>query len=493
MTRQRSRGFLLLPVLLLLSMVAGAAYLTLREGHLSVAGELRQGDADKARAAAEAGLHRVIHEAHSKGCIGEYPTQSKPIRDAAFDGASYSAYASKKDSSPLNLTSDGSYGGARVTLTRDKVVMHRATAQIIVLQPGAVGQDTSLRKGSSSSDPDATTLSVQPNASEAVMAFDLSAIPEGSHISSAQLSVRIIDLQGSGMVGLHRIQSAWAETATAANRSNNTAWVQEMGDAHPAAVASAQASPLGWMAWSITDLVDGWVKGRWPNHGLLLRGLKLQSLNIASSDYPSAGLRPRLVVTFHPPCGWDLPQQKQTLIPVADATLSEASPDLNDSATGTFRLLNGSKDLHVVLRFDTSTIAKDRTITKATLRLTFAGLSSNTATPKAIEIYARQNNESWDEATVTWKRRSTSQSWDMEGAYVRSLDARQERRVDLPKDSIAQRVVEFDAKAWVNTWIDPEESNDGVLLRLSDSDDITLIFGSRESLTMPPELVIEYE
>ena len=51
MTRQRSRGFLLLPVLLLLSMVAGAAYLTLREGHLSVAGELRQGDADKARAA----------------------------------------------------------------------------------------------------------------------------------------------------------------------------------------------------------------------------------------------------------------------------------------------------------------------------------------------------------------------------------------------------------------------------------------------------------
>lgn len=491
MMRQRTRGFLLLPVLLLLSMVAGAAYLTLREGHLSVAGELRQGDADKARAAAEAGLHRVIHEAHRKGCNGEYPTQRKPIRDAAFDGASYSAYASKEDGSPLNLTSDGSYGGARVTLTRPKVVMHSATAQIIVLQPGAVGQDTTLRKGSSSSDPDAPTLSVQPNASEAVMAFDLSAIPAGSHISSAQLSVRIIDLQGSGLVSLHRVQSAWAETATASNRSNNTAWVQEMGDAHPAAVASAQTSLRGWMAWSITDLVDGWVKGRWPNHGLLLRGIQLDSISLASSDYAVAGLRPRLVVSFHPPCSWDLPPQTQTLVPMADATLSESSSTLNDGLSDSFRLLNGSQELRAVMKFDTSTISQDKTIKMATLRLSFAGLGGGATTPQAVDLYAGLISESWTESYVSWTKRDESKSWFYAGGSIWKIGITP--KSILPKASPEGTVVEFDLKGWVQIWKDTSTPNNGVMIYLPNTENNTLTFGSGESLTAPPELVIEYE
>lgn len=486
-------GFLLLPVLLLLSMVAAAAYLTQREGQLSLAGTVRQEAAHKARAAAEAGLHRVVHEAHRKGCDGSYPVQSSPITDTAFDGARYIAYASVSDSSPLNITSEGSFGDARVVLTRQQVIMHRANAQTIVLQPGPAGQDTSMRLGSASAEPDSPVLTVQPNTSEALMAFDLSDIPPGSHVSAAQLSMRITDVQGSGSVMLHRIRSDWSEQATAQTRDGLNPWVLSPGDVHPAAVVSAPTLGLGlgWMSWSVTDLVDGWVKGRWPNQGVLLRGAQLQALSLASSDHPTAALRPRLVVSFHPPCGWSLPTQKQTLVPVADATLSEASPSVNDGASNTLRALNSSKEMRIVMLFDTSSIATNKTIKSATLRLTFAGLAGDTPTPATVDLYARRNESAWEESSVTWKKRTASANWFIDGAGV--ITPLQPRTITLPKGSQANTVVTWDAKDWVSAWVDTPSSNYGLLIRLPNTEANTLAFGSRESLTGPPELSIEYE
>lgn len=489
--KARQHGFLLLPVLLLLSMVAGAAYLTLREGHLNVASETRQGDADKARAAAEAGLHRVVHEAHLRGCDGDYPHKKKPVEDMAFDGASYSAYASDMSGSPMDISAEGRFGDARVMLTRSKVVMHLATAQTLVLQPGPAGQDTSLRAGTSSPEPDATTLTLRPNGTDALMAFDLSTIPDGSHISAAQLSMRITDLQGSGTVSAHRIQSDWLESATVSSRNGTAPWVRSPGDAHPSAIVSTDAQGQGWMTWKLTDLVDGWVKGRWPNQGLLLRAVKLQSLNLASSDYQTPALRPRLTVSFHPPCGWTLPQQRLTLVPVADATLSEASPSLNDGVSNTLRALNSASDLRMVMLFDTGSIAAGKTIKSAKLRLTFAGLAGDAPTPRAVDLYARRNENAWEEGSVSWTRRTASENWFIPGAGV--FTALQPRTITLPKDSKANTVVEFDAKDWVAAWVADSDNNYGVLIRLPNTEANTLVFGSRESLTAPPELTIEYE
>ncbi|MBQ0937492.1 DNRLRE domain-containing protein [Ideonella paludis] len=489
--KRRAHGFLLLPVLLLLSMVAGAAYLTLRESHLSLAGEARHADWHKARAAAEAGLHRVVHEAHVAACNGNYPVADKPITDTNFDGASYSAFASEKDGSPLDITSEGRFGTARVVLKRKKVVMHRATPQTLVLQAEPEGLDTSLKLGVNSPEPTAPTLSVQPGAHEALLAFGLQSIPAGSHISTALLSARITELQGSGSVNAHRIQSDWTEQATARSRDGTNAWVQSAGDAHPGIIVSAQTLGLGWMNWPLTELVDGWVKGRWPNQGVLLRGTKMQSLSLASRDYPTPALRPRLTVSFHPPCGWTLPQQQLTLVPAADATLSEASPTLNDGASNTLRALNSAKELRLVMLFDTSSIAANKTIKSATLRLTFEGLAGDTPTPRAVDLYARRNESAWEESVVTWTKRTASDNWFFAGAGV--FTPLQPSTKTLPKDSKAGTVVEFDAKDWVNDWVANPNINYGVLIRVPNTEANTLVFGSRESLTAPPALTIEYE
>ena len=54
-------------------------------------------------------------------------------------------------------------------------------------------------------------------------------------------------------------------------------------------------------------------------------------------------------------------------------------------------------------------------------------------------------------------------------------------------------MVEFDAKDWVNDWVANPNINYGVLIRVPNTEANTLVFGSRESLTAPPELTIEYE
>ena len=489
---RRQQGFLLLPVLLLLSMVAAAAYLTQRESQLSLASQAQQSDADQARAAAEAGLHRVAHEAHPSfpGCNGIIPNKESPITDDEFGGARYSAYASRRNGSAFDITSVGQAGTAVVTLTRERVVRHDRDPQTLVLQPGPTGQDTSLRRDSSSPEPDAITLTVQANASEALLRFDLSAIPEGSHVSAAQLSLRITDLQGMGRVSLHRIQSDWTEAATPATRDGLAPWVQPAGDAHPSAVATASTLGLGWMSWPITDLADGWLKGRWPNHGLLLRASTLRSLSLASSDYPTAALRPRLTITFHPPCGWDMPKQKQTLTPVADAVLTQASPSLNDGSSNVLKLFRNGSETRFAVMFDTSTIESSRNIKKATLRLHFDGLAANTPTPENAKLSVRRLTESWVESETTWQRRSAADAWDWGGG---TFGAFTEETDTLPKGSQAGVWVEVDVKEWVAWWTGLVYSNQGLLVRLDGTEDGVFNFSSRESLLTPPELVIEYE
>ncbi|TDM08583.1 MAG: hypothetical protein C4K60_03935 [Ideonella sp. MAG2] len=494
--RHWRRGYVLLPVLLLLSLVAAASYLTQREAQLLTQSVQGSVDYDKARAAAEAGLNHLVHSAHLKGCSGDYPTASTPLTASDFDGASYSAYASAKSGSPVDITAVGGYGQARVSVSRKAVVIHNSGAQNMVLQPDGNGKDTTTDY-SIFSQAGSTALNLAPETSQALLEFDLSAIPNGSHVSAAQLSLRIIDKQGSGLVDLHRIQSYWAEGATSLFRSFLTAWVQQVGDAHAVPVASSPVQGMGWLSWSVTELVDGWVKGRWPNHGMVLRANTLKSLSLASSDYGTASLRPRLTIKAHAPCGSTLPNSTQTLDPIADTTIYEAAMSFNDGGTDTLKLADTNTstkgDAKALLRFDTSTLSPDAPIKKATLRLTFAGATDQKPTSADVDIVLRVNWQDWNESHATWVKRTADSYWERWGASLSNPDeASLARTVKLPKGSSANSVLEIDAKEWVTAWAQSPASNMGLLMQLAQENTIGFTFFSRESLSAPPELVIEY-
>ena len=145
-------GFVLLAVVLLLALVAAMAWLGNRETGLASAMAGGATDQDKARYAAEAGLHRTIMQMHSKGCGGSYPIfLFSPMQDNAFDGGKYYAYAGALSGSPADIYSTGTYGDASITLVRKDVPMHQATTTTMTLQPASEGIDTYLISGGASS------------------------------------------------------------------------------------------------------------------------------------------------------------------------------------------------------------------------------------------------------------------------------------------------------------------------------------------------------
>ncbi|MFT3771770.1 MAG: DNRLRE domain-containing protein [Minicystis sp.] len=123
--------------------------------------------------------------------------------------------------------------------------------------------------------------------------FDLAAIPAGpqTYISSATLSLTRTDFTtGPGTVELHRITGAWSEATVT--------WNSIAGAFDPAVLATASnASPN--LALDIQALVQAWVQGKQPNHGVLLAQPGSTMTNVWSSEYPTAALRPSLTVCYY--------------------------------------------------------------------------------------------------------------------------------------------------------------------------------------------------
>jgi TGF-beta propeptide len=122
-----------------------------------------------------------------------------------------------------------------------------------------------------------------------LLQFDLSALPADERIVSAKLSVyRTETPRGSGVVGVHRVTTPWAE-GTGVNTCTNE-------------------SP-GWDSFDVTSLVRGWTDGAFPNDGLMLK-LDDESLSpcttvtncnywaYASDSYAHPTLRPKLTIVY---------------------------------------------------------------------------------------------------------------------------------------------------------------------------------------------------
>lgn len=487
---------MLLPVVLLLALVATAAFVGQRETGLASAVARGATDRDKATYAAEAGLQRVVSNMHTKGCAGSYPIfLFSALQDNAFDGARYYAYANKTSGSPVTITSTGTYGDAQVTLTRTDVPMHQAAATTMTLQPAAEGIDTYLQSGSSANNGSAATLAAAAGVTQPLLRFDLGAIPAGAHVTAASLSAYASGGSGSGAVAAHRVTRDWTEAATWASGDGTTAWTQAGGDVNAQALASASFTSAGtWLAWDLTTMVDRWVKGSLPNQGVQLRAAAgVTGLQFASSDSATAAQRPKLAVTFLPPCGWTPPDTTVTLGPTADTDI-----DYNFSGTN----FGAEPDLYLsklypansALQFDLSGIAAGKVVKSATLRLylgklTVSGASATTTTKNLVlEVHAL--TKAWKELEATWRRRITGSNWTTQGGDYRSTAT---TAPTLASGTSTGTWVEFSVGPLVQEWVDGVTTNNGLILVLPTISNEELIFNSREAASNAPQLVVTYQ
>ncbi len=228
---------------------------------------------------------------------------------------------SSPPTSPTKLESTSKLdGGAGASLERDDVMLRQAPLSTRLLQPGpADGKDTYLYEWKptwnyGASDEIWVDDQWADSTAHGLIRFNLGAIPSGARVVDARLELyQSSPASGGGPVGVYRLEAGWDEgTGSGSNGTSNwtqrtasAAWSDPGGDfdSREYALESVPAG-IGWSAWEIGELVDGWVRGRFPNHGLALYPeTSGTATSFASSDHADPTLRPKLSVTYTCTCG----------------------------------------------------------------------------------------------------------------------------------------------------------------------------------------------
>ncbi|MEO2168391.1 MAG: DNRLRE domain-containing protein, partial [bacterium] len=107
-----------------------------------------------------------------------------------------------------------------------------------------------------------------------LLSFDLSALPAGATINSAELFVNVKDAKSGLLVELRRNTEEWVESeVTWDERSSGNSWSQAGGSFESAILATIDPSSSGSQgitSAALTDLIEDWASGAAGNYGLAL-------------------------------------------------------------------------------------------------------------------------------------------------------------------------------------------------------------------------------
>jgi Tfp pilus assembly protein PilX len=527
-----SRGFTLLPVILTMSLIAAIAFLINRDNGINLNLAASQGDIERARYAAEAGLQAANYAVQGLACGGGYPVVGTPVTDNNFGGATYSAYSDRAAGSPMTLTSTGKYNGASVTLTRTPVYAYQGTRKTWGSQPsGAAAKDTQIDASNAIRNFGAsTTLKLQSARFESLLQFDLSPLPAGSRVIP-WYDTTAAALQPGAKVSLYKnaasaaatdsiaamlITRTWVEgTKNGGGPADGATWNTYDGTNNWPAVAvgydarTISTTPyqvaIGWQDIDVTDAVTAWMSGVYTNYGVWLRPVGAAISNAvyyASDEAANTLLRPKLVASYLLPCGAAAPAWgiTQTLTATQDDRLNNAAATTNYGTTTTMVLKGPASESRTIMQFDTSSIPAGTVIVSATLRLRVTATAGATANPKVINAYAL--TEAWVEGTgaagsgATWNSRTGAINWTTAGATYRLplLSAATEETSGLspPPAAFATGWITFDLKAMTQEWVDGITANNGVVIISTVADSMTIPSRQNGTVGNRPQLVISY-
>lgn len=490
-------GFTLLPVILAMSLIAAIAFLLNRDSGMNAGMIASQSDADRARYAAEAGLQAVNAIVQGKNCNGNTASSVS----ATFGADSYTATVDPVSGTPFTLTATGTTaGGASASLTRANVVAYQ-TPITLTLQPGVSGSDTFIRSTSPNNNYGATTsLLVQGGLARTLVQFDLSSIPAGSTILSAQLSL-YHTAGGSDTVSAYRVTKPWTEGtgvagsgATWNEYDGATDWTAAGGDYDTAAgVTIVLPANNTWATWDLTARTAAWTAGTQSNYGIALvaNGGGANTF-VSSDDTVNTTQRPKLVVTYALPCGWVPPAPTETVVTLAaiqDTWISEANTGSNYGSSTLFTVTNAANRGRGLVQFDLSSIPAGTVLKTATLRL-FTGSFS----PKVNSILTvNKAYDPWTQGGATWKKRDGTNDWSAGPGIYWGPGAG-----DPISTSALSSSVDMTNGVWVDwnvlplaqQWVDNPALNYGAGVQIDTSS--AVIFNSRESTVKQPQLLITY-
>ncbi|RDH85507.1 MAG: hypothetical protein DIZ78_11250 [endosymbiont of Escarpia spicata] len=266
MTRMaRQSGYILLPVMLAITLVAAIAFTMNYESATEtnvVGSEL---ESDQARYLAEAGLNHARWQLEQAGC--------GPFSDLA--GQSFGNHSYSATITPNNA--GGTITAYNVPVIADAMIKSDTPAQ-------NYRDDTQL----------STYFSIFPSSTQRTLyRFDIenAGIPAGAMVVSAVAKIFVVDSNDSTAVTAHQITADWTEAAVNWDNINTSHDSTSLG-------SIPSGSPVGeYVSVNITSLVQGWVNGTTANQGIMLKTTSILDLaQFTSKEYGNIDQRPLLEV-----------------------------------------------------------------------------------------------------------------------------------------------------------------------------------------------------
>lgn len=287
MTLRRQRGAVLLMVSVVLATVAALA---LGVNQLSL-GESRaaQGDYDARAAAylADAGVAAARWRNQVAGCT------SSAVAPTALGGGTFSAAvpAVKGTAKKIDIAATGAVNGAARTVQRRQVILYNlAKTESVKLAKDAL--DLTIDVLQNDADDDDERLWLAFGGAHALLYWAMNDIKTDAIVLSATLTLTPYGSNGAGgAVAVQRVTTRWNDDATWSRpREEAARW--NGGDYADPPAATAAVAGAASAGWDLTELVDGWFGGRFPNYGMLLRlanpgpGVRFYSLDASASRRP---------------------------------------------------------------------------------------------------------------------------------------------------------------------------------------------------------------
>ncbi len=226
-----------------------------------------------------------------------------------------------------------------------------------------------------------------------LMEWDVSAIPTGSTVDSAEIDIEVFNISG-GVYDIYQLNRDWFETGATWNEYSpgnawDTAGAQGPGDRGALVLGSITAGTAGSYKVILNAdgiaAVQGWVNSPSTNHGVIIaNSATSDGLDFRSSDYATATQRPRLTVRYSAFVDSDPPDIPTGLALVSN-TDTEVELQWNASAD------NVGVDHYRVFR-DTVEVG-----TTAALTFTDTGLDPDSSygyTVSAVDAAANESSQS---------------------------------------------------------------------------------------------------
>ncbi len=481
--RAQQTGYILLPVIVVITLVAAIALLMNTESALESNTAGSELDAQQARYVAAAGLNHALWLTQQQGCGPYSNLTDEPLG---------------KDKYTTNLTTD--LGGTNaVTISVD--------------QDSWIRSD--LPTENKAADLKLHTRNETLGTERSLLRYDLSPLAAKTQILSATAWFYVTNAHAAGPIDIHLTSADWTET--------DATWDSMSANMDSAVLATIPSQPVTglWLPVNLTAQVQAWVNGQ-PNFGITLNSTvdgvhgQYNSRESANPPYlevivgtpPTSPALLKAVGTLDNGISRSISRNDVTLVqhPAGFSLSRITAGSGQDAMLDSFynnrdygvhelevSLGSGSTVENSVLQFELPAIAPGARIISAQLDL-FHYVTTRSTGNLVVDVH--RVTRSWVEGThdgtgtadgATWDSWDGSSSWSSAGGDYEVASAASSEVSPATGDWESWEIAEL-----VRGWIDGSYPNHGLLLKGTGDFDIS--FASREdaNAALHPRLSITY-